>query len=376
MSKDLNPIQKAQSLLNILRSKQRQIDIISGVVLVCTGTLFIFGSILLLEILYPTTTIFRRIYFLSLIILPAISTILVILRIVFSKHLRKGWISDHWWALRIGKISPGKIRDRLLNAIEINRASPTSKDNFSSGLAHAALLNILSEVDDVPVNLALNKTQQRLLLKLFALAMISCIGIFSINPASSLSAIIRIVHPNTEYRIEASVTFTIDPAGGWVYKGEKVVFEVVTSSSFTSEALFNYKYDNGEIQDEIIRFTNNIGTIEFEGFNDPVNYWISYKDYKSNQYRLDIVKRPLVAELNLKLYPPKYTGLPIERGPENTGNAEVLPGTRMELEVFFNKPVESGWCIFSRSNGEKKTSDTLSFETNGIEGNFSTVLMK
>ena len=71
----------------------------------------------------------------------------------------------------------------------------------------------------------------------------------------------------------------------------------------------------------------------------PFSYWLEGgDDHSMRPISVELVEPPAVASLDIRLFPPAYTGWPAERAERNI---RALVGTRMELEATVTKPLRS-----------------------------------
>lgn len=121
------------------------------------------------------------------------------------------------------------------------------------------------------------------------------------------------------------------------------------------------------------RFENDSFTWEFEGVAEDVAFRVRADDWETETYRIAVVERPRLDELQLVVTPPPYTGLPEKRvaargaGQKAAGGGDlaVLRGTRVAFSGKANKPLAS----VALAMGEAQTPVAVTGE--GFSGAFT-----
>ncbi len=358
-------IKTAKSILDNLRRKQKNIEIVSMAFYILSIVFFVSTAAMLLEVNFLTPSNVRLIMAAIFLIILLASIVFNIIGINRDVRLKRDFRSEKWWALAIGAFAARDVRDRLHNAITINEKTPNNRDGFSIDLARKALYDAIAEIKDVRIEDALDHTKKSKSLKTLAFAFVLFAFNIVIMPNSSLSALNRLAHPSHEFIQPVTFDLEIEPQGGWVYNNEPVKFDVQAFGTPPEKVNFFFHYDGGDIQKESVTLANGTGSLEFDGFDEPVNYWAGWKDIATGKYRLTIVSRPRISLLQYRLIPPKYTRLPAETGKENIGNIEALPGSRSEISIQSTKYLDKAWFVFSEEGADSTENDSLEMKVAG-----------
>ncbi len=75
--------------------------------------------------------------------------------------------------------------------------------------------------------------------------------------------------------------------------------------------------------------------------NDSFHFYVSADRSRTKEYRVEVVEPVEIAHLSIDLEPPPYTGEPAQHHDVLLGEIMAIEQSHIELEVRFNKPVES-----------------------------------
>jgi len=359
---------KARSTLESLRKTQLRLDLTAWLGYALAWMLLLWLAAAGLETIFrlPTTA---RGWLLAAIILAVVGGFIYAwLRVKRAPHLRPGRTAEEWWALTLGRSAPDTVRDRLLNAIQINRPRPGARDQCSTELASEALYHVVAELKDVPLDKAIKRADRNKALRIVLIAVLITIGVTIAAPSSIINASVRLMHPGRIYHTPPPFTLSINPAGGWTYRGEPVSFTIRAEGQPPSDVQFIHRYEGGQPQKDQVQLKDGLGDIDFDGFAAPIIYSARGDGITTPDYHMEVVARPQIARLQYRLFPPRYTHLPVEIGPENVGDLEALPGSRLELTVRVTKPLSAAWFVFQRSGADSTTADSLPFDVTGQTG--------
>lgn len=107
-------------------------------------------------------------------------------------------------------------------------------------------------------------------------------------------------------------------------------------------------------------------TVTIENIDRSLQYYVSTKDIASERFQIAVSHEPIVESFQLQFNYPAYTQLPPQILETNTGNADVLYGTEVNITGKSNKPLTESHLIFDESDPVPLQIDA---ET-GIKGSF------
>jgi len=308
----------------------------------------------------------QRVWLLFLLILGSLATIVrLILRVVRNPILKSNFSTQKHWALKLGNFASDKLRDRLLNAIQVNR---TNRYGHSDDLAKVALHQVVADMGDIPLDQVIKRNmRQKGLLMRFASQTVVFL-LFLAVPTGLSDAMDRLLHPKTAYTQPPSYTISVETEQDWAYRGELTKFRIKVEGEPVSDVEFKYSYDGGDAQSKTVRLKDNSVDLEFEGFSSSIIYHAKYREFSSPEKRLNIVTRPQISELQYRLTPPRYSRLPVEIGAENVGDVEALPGSRFELTIRATKLIGEAYFVFQPTGTDSSAVDSSTLELSGLRG--------
>lgn len=108
-------------------------------------------------------------------------------------------------------------------------------------------------------------------------------------------------------------------------------------------------------------------SFQFQRLAQPLEYFVSDGQSRSATFRIQVVDRPQLASLRVKLIYPPYTGIGTLIGQEGHGNIEALPGTHVEVVVQFRQPVKGVEMMLGGDAGgsERQTGRYRMVESSG-----------
>ncbi|MFN3821292.1 MAG: DUF4175 family protein, partial [bacterium] len=280
-------------------------------------------------------------------------------------RLKKGWEGEQFWAFSIGKHSLPEHYDRVLNALQVCRETEKPGSLYSAQLAREALYRVLSQIADLSLSGILDFQPFRRALSTTATTLLLVAGAFLIGGKALIDASYRLIHFNTTFVEPLPFTLTVEPAGGWAYRGEPIRFAIKAEGTAPNNALFWYRMVGSDLDQSIeVNISHGLGYVELEGFAHTFYYFVESGKFKTPRFRMEVVARPQVAELRWKLYPPPYTQLPSVIGKENSGDVEALPGSRWELEVKSTKDLKTAWVEWTGKEHDQPP-ETLMMDVQG-----------
>jgi hypothetical protein len=116
----------------------------------------------------------------------------------------------------------------------------------------------------------------------------------------------------------------------------------------------------------------------FAGLRHTVSYYFQSGDYRSDTYTITVVHRPILADLEIRLTPPAYTGEPEAVLTDNGGNVQALEGTRVAVEGTANNGLAAAWVRFDEKGLEPAQLDgrVVSFGFTALEDGHYSVLLE
>lgn len=359
------------------------------VLLIFTILIFI---LTLLEALFGFNTSVRT--FLFYFSISAFSASIVSVLLFSARSINKLRTAEliSKYAKLIGSRIP-KIKDKLINAVQIFRFTKENPSFYSGSLAESLIFQIKSETDsyDFIKTVSYDKIFKRAIV--FALVLLFYISSLLIFPTSMLDAAYRLIdYQYTFIDNSLGITFEIKPGNAEITKGESIELDAFIKFSdplYTTDKIILYtkefSRDNiplSSSEKEIVSTKQNHFKTVLNGITSDIEYWFEYKGVRSSSYKISVTNRPVIKVVKVTIYPPAYTKLP-SRVVEGTDITTIF-GSKIYVEVESSENVSKSSLLFGNNqllmevngnnssvsfnaNGSSKFRIKISKEHNGVE---------
>lgn len=258
--------------------------------------------------------------------------------------------SEDTIALEVGSHFPD-IKDRLLNVLQIVRQSD-AKPRYSPLLVDASFREVADAFSRLNLDPIVDKTPARKAGKLTFFAVGAAFAAFALFPQTLFDAAHRIIHFRTDFAPPAPFDFIVEPGDIEVVRGEQIVLSATTTARIKPEVTFFIREkgqdDFDAIESQSGTPTNRTYTIN--GVRNSFTYYADADGYRSRMYHVNVVDRPFIRSMRLKLTFPSYTGLPQRYLDENVGDVTALTGTTISFDLMLNKEVAEATLVLNDSH--------------------------
>ncbi len=169
-------------------------------------------------------------------------------------------------------------------------------------------------------------------------------------------------HPTTQ--IAPPLGYSVIPVPGsteWVKYRDIDIGAAIVGERLPKRATINYRLVGGNWQhaDILLREKEHHPTdagdsvfaaITLKRITRSFDYYIEAGRVKTEIQKVDVVDRPRVTGIKLSIFYPEYTGLAPTVIDENNGSFSALVGSRVNMEIETNLPVETAELIFDDSS--------------------------
>lgn len=259
-------------------------------------------------------------------------------------------------ARRIGDYFPS-IRDRLTNFLQLQQQASSGNSLYSMELLEASFKDLADTIRTVDFNCSIDKSAVTKARTWFAASASGAILLFVMFPASIPGAYFRLAHFNTEFITPPKYTFNVSPGNKEIVKGEEVKIRVQLSSLDRMEFLpasvdLFYRVKGQDRFDQISMKRDSAGIYQstFQNVKATTEYFVRSSDVQSQQYVLNVLDRPIVRSLRVRLDFPAYSRLPARIQDEFTGDVTALAGTHVSISGSASKEINSADIIFGRDS--------------------------
>lgn len=358
-------IAEVKTRLNKLNKKIKFIDLLKGLSALVIFVLII-NLILSLTELWGFNSIEERtiLFFVGVVLTILLGLFFIVVpAIKFVKPFNSKEILE--LARLVGNQFP-EIKDKLFNIIQLYE----SKSNkVNSNLTDAAILSEAKKTESVDFNSA--ASFEKLEKPAFALviAILFSTALFATFGELRASAH-RILNYDIEFKIPAKIQFYIEPHSTTVTKGENVIIKIITFGEKVNQATLLLKDKENQVYTEHTLYpdTNNVFYYQINSIKTSTLFYVKANNVESEHYKIKVINRPIISQLQLKKVSPKYSGLETTIQKEN-GNITALLGSKIELNISSNKYLRKGNVVFNDST-------ISSLNINGKKGSTSFTITK
>lgn len=238
------------------------------------------------------------------------------------------------------------IKDQLFNAIQLFEEKNTK---FSSDLIDASLESVYKNISSKDLSNVIDSKDAKIILsRSLGTAFIIIISFFTLSPLSN--AINRIYNYDISYEEPLKFSFNIEPGNSRITKGDDIEINVnVIGIAPKSIGLFYKDEDDAQFNKINLSLdSNQTSSYKLTELSRSVVYYVKADDIQSDQFKIEVLNRPLINSLAIEVIPPSYSKLPIEILNDN-GNIQALKGSLVKFNIGANKELKKAEIVFSDS---------------------------
>ena len=238
------------------------------------------------------------------------------------------------------------IKDQLFNAIQLFEEKNTK---FSSDLIDASLESVYKNITSKDLSNVIDSKDAKIILsRSLGTAFIIIISFFTLSPLSN--AINRIYNYDISYEEPLKFSFNIEPGNSRITKGDDIEINVkVIGIAPKSIGLFYKDEDDAQFNKINLSLDSTLtSSYKLTELSRSVVYYVKADDIQSDQFKIEVINRPLINSLAIEVIPPSYSKLPIEILNDN-GNIQALKGSLAKFNIGSNKELKKAEIVFSDS---------------------------
>jgi hypothetical protein len=186
------------------------------------------------------------------------------------------------------------------------------------------------------------------------------ISAHTVFPSSLGPAVRRLMAPGREFMPDPGLSFTVHPGDTRVARGDTLRVHVQLSGRLPrtvnvrsrDQGVVAWRGDDITVMPVAGRGDSAVAVWEWPQLRADAEYEVvatvpNAPPVRSKVYHVEVVERPRVANLVVRLNPPAYSGLKTDTLADNSGTFSSLSGTIAHIDLTLNKPVMRGTIRFS-----------------------------
>ncbi len=309
---------------------------------------------------------------------------------------RLGKIISYEQAAQIIGTHFAEIKDKLLNILQLHTAAVSSE----SQLLLAAIDQKAFELKPIDFSFAVDLSKNKKYLKYLAPPVLLFLFIIIAAPNVIKEGTKRLYHNDTYYEKEAPFQFVIQNRELKALQFENFSLEVKIEGEALPDEVYLEEEKNVA---KLKKKANNLFTYEFSNLQKSTSFRFAANGYRSKEYTLDVVAKPVITNFEILCDYPAYIGKPDEVL-KNMGDLVIPCGTKLswrfntqnaetvsfsindssyntkksgESEFFFSKSfLQSAQYSVKVSNGNVKDADSVSYSLNVTPDLYPVIVVK
>jgi len=263
--------------------------------------------------------------------------------------------SDISLAKRLGNEFPA-LGDQVSNALSLIREN--QQYQYSRTLIRANIQSVSGMVTEIDPREGVDIDARKFLTKMLIAVTGFWIIIWLPFAGSILDGTVRLFHPDTHYEIPQPFTFRVEPGNTQILHSDAADITVHISGEVPDELLLTTTEPNSSetivlSEDSTGQYRHTFSNIrqsfQYQVHAKSPHWWDRWDEIYSDTYRVQVLSRPQVQSLAMRLVPPGYSELSPRNQEITSTEIVALKGTKVELFGQTNKPIQSAELSFSES---------------------------
>jgi len=339
------------SIQNIISKLERQIKkenlvtILSGFLFSAVAILLPLTILSLLESYFYFDTDVRTILFFLFSVFVLIVFVVSLVHPFFRFRMQIKEDKYLKSARKVGEKFP-QIKDKLVNILQLD-FSKDKEEYFSNSLIEAAIESIEGETSTFKFEESVNQERINNPAKYFVFSVLFYVLCFFLLSGFS-SASYRILNFTEEFLPPAKFYFDVKPGNGKITKGENFDIKIRIIGYELNKVVINHGQSESEYVEtkQITADSNGVFQHTFVNPLRDFTYFISADGVRSKKYEVQVVNRPIIKNLTVRVIPPAYSKLPMQLNEDN-GDVNTLYGSSIELNLTASKTLSSAKTLFA-----------------------------
>jgi len=248
------------------------------------------------------------------------------------------------------------LKGRLIAAVQFARSR--GQYDYSSELIEATERQALAEAQEIDFGAVVSFSPVLRAGRTFAGAAVLALALLWIAPGMFNYALEVYSNPTT--RVAPAIAYTVVAVPGstdWIKYRDIEIGGAVIGQRLPEKAYIHHRLAGGNWQKSRIDLArlNPMAVaagdslafgITLRQINRSFDYYVEAGEIETEVQQVNVVDRPRVTGINLSIFYPDYTGLSPMTIDENNGSFSAVVGSRMNMKIATNLPVQSAELVF------------------------------
>ncbi len=253
-------------------------------------------------------------------ILATLTTLVRWIIIPLFNYLRLGKTISHEQAAIIIGQHFQNVKDKLLNILQLKGQSQNA---YNRDLIEASIHQKIDNIKLIPFTSAIQLSENKKYLKYLLPPFLAVLLIFLMAPNVFKESNERLANPNMVFAKKAPFDFVLETKKLKATQYDDFELKLrIDGKVLPNEVFIN---DEGKLT-KMDKTAADKFTYRFTNVQKDINFYFSAADFNSDEYKIKVYKKPLIANYETQLTYPKYTNKKNEVL-KNTGDLVVPAGT-------------------------------------------------
>lgn len=251
----------------------------------------------------------------------------------------------------------GNKRRAVLSALELLAAR---KDDavLSDFLLEQSVTRAGTELGGIPTTRSFPKAAMSRQGKVFAIQLVLLLGAIALQTPGAGIVLERILHPSRDVPPFTGLVFNITPETPQItYGGDATINVEITGGAVKSQVYFLARSGGTEYQTACFQEGRGRFAQKLEKVVQPLEFAFATGRARSRWQKVDLLLQPRVAQAQVTITPPAYTGLPKQSAVAGKAPLVGIVGSTATLSITSNRPLQDGTLLIHPP--EELGSDTV-----------------
>ncbi len=236
-----------------------------------------------------------------------------------------------------------QLRNNLINSLQLY--PQVADEKRVQGISASMVLSLLrvtrTQLQKIQIKDLISTDRIKAELRLLGLLLVPVIGLVLFNPASVGETFSLLIHPLKDLP-PSETLIDVTPKGAHVARGSAITVQATASGAIpeSMDLVLSFGVGKGEegiSQESLTMDSQGDGNFSatIQGVHKSLQFRVATGPFSSPWYTIEAIDPPEIGNLKITLYPPHYTGLPMQSS--EGGNIEGIKGSTLRLEAQSSK---------------------------------------
>jgi len=239
-------------------------------------------------------------------------------------------------ARTVGEHYPS-VEDRLIDLLQLAEGE---RSHAPAPYVDRAVQHLARQITDVQFEDVADFRPARKAARLASLPFVAVLAFLLVAPSTFLGASERLLAPRSEFSRPAPFRLSVRPGDIRLVKGDSLRITVRSTGAAPESAALLLRQSDDDSPERIALRADTVGTFRHTVPNvrEPLRYRVVASPVRTSWYSVNVVRRPFLRRLQVRVTPPAYTNRPTRELAPNVGDVTALPGSRISVSATLSGP--------------------------------------